>query len=81
MGSDVLASFLSRYFELAFELGIFPQSLKIAKVVPVYKSGNKEQINNYRPTFLLPSLNKVVEKLVKTHMVKFFGKNKIFHDF
>ena len=55
--------------------------LKIAKVIPVYKANNKPQINNYRPISLVPNLSKVLEKLIKTQLVKFFKKNKLFYDY
>ena len=80
MESDVFAPFLSHHFELVFELGIFSRCLKIAKVIPVYKTGNKQQINNYRPISLLTILFKVLEKLIKTRLAKFFEKNEIFSD-
>ena len=80
MGKDVFAPYLFHYFELAFELGIISRCLKIAKVIPVYKTGNKQHRNNYRPISLLPSLSKVFKKLIKTRLEKFFKRNKIFYD-
>lgn len=41
-------------FNLSFSMGIFPQEMKTAKVVPIYKAGNKYMFNNYRPISLLP---------------------------
>ena len=38
--------------------GIFPSKLKLAKVVPVFKKGATDQLTNYRPISLLPSLRK-----------------------
>ena len=37
-----------------------PSSLKLAKVVPIYKSKNKEEFNNYRPVSLLPCISKIL---------------------
>ena len=70
----VLVPYLSHYFELAFELGIFSRCF--AKVIPVFKSGK-----NYRPISLLPSLPKVLENLIKIRTVKFFEKLKYFTTF
>ena len=38
--------------------GIFPESLKVAKVIPFYKKGDKALLGNYRPIFILPSISK-----------------------
>ena len=43
---------------LSFNTGIFPDNMKIAKVVPLYKSGSKHVFNNYRRVSLLPQFSK-----------------------
>ena len=45
---------LTHIFNTSFKTGIFPDKLKIAKVIPVFKSGIKEDCSNYRPISLLP---------------------------
>ena len=65
LGKEVLAPILTAYFTWVFEKGIFPCTFKTAKVVPIFKTGNKNSANNYRPISLLPSLSKVLEKLIK----------------
>ena len=40
--------------------GIYPDKLKIAKVVPIYKKGENTQLCNCRPTFLLPAISKII---------------------
>ena len=77
----VLAPILAVYFGKALELGIFPHFFKTAKVIPIFKSGNKDNISNYRPIALLPNLSKILEKLIKNRFTKFFCKNKILYDF
>ena len=69
------------YSENAFELGLFPKIFKTVKVIPIFKSGNKKHIQNYRPISLLPSLSKVLEKLIKNHLMNFFGKYEIIYDY
>ena len=43
--------------------GIFPDSLKIAKVIPLFKKGDDKILSNYRPISLLSSISKFLKKL------------------
>lgn len=58
--------------------GIFPDQLKIAKVVPVYKKGEKTQIDNYRPVSLLSVISKIFERIIYIRILEYFIQNKIF---
>ena len=55
--------------------GVFPTELKLAHVIPVFKSGEASSKLNYRPISILPSLSKVFEKLLFLQINSFF-KNK-----
>ena len=79
IGNKISAPVLSLFFECVFELGVFPQIFKTAKVIPIHKSGNKHLVRNYRPISLhyLPSLSKVFEKLIKRRLVNFFNKHNM----
>ena len=48
----------------SFVTGIVPEHLKVAKIIPIYKSGNKNVFNNYRPISILPALSKIMEKIM-----------------
>ena len=80
-GNKVLAPILTAYFTWAFEKGIFSCTFKIAKVVPIFKTGNKNSVNNNRLISLLPSLSKVLEKLIKIRFVTFFDKCDILYNY
>ena len=56
IASPIIAFPLSLIFNHSISLGIFPNKVKLAKVIPVYKKGSADQLNNYRPISLLPSL-------------------------
>ena len=71
LGGDGLTPKLSLYFSTALEFGIFPQIFKTGKVIPIFKSGDKQVLQNYRPISLLPNLYKVLEKLIKESLYEF----------
>ena len=64
-------------FNLCIETGKYPQTLKKARVIPVYKSGNKSCVSNYRPISTLMSINKILEKITHTRMIKFIENNNL----
>ena len=57
--------------------GVVPQQMKIAKVVPVFKSGQKDVMDNYRPISLLSSFSKIIEKIVSNRLTSFLDNNNI----
>ena len=65
---------LTHIVNLTLKSGIFPNALKIAKVVPILKSGKRSDINNYRPISILPAFSKVFEKVITSRLVTFFEK-------
>jgi len=60
--------------------GIFPQKLKVAKVIPFFKKGENYLFDNYRPVSLLPSLSKVIEKIMFNQLYEYFNENNLFFD-
>lgn len=60
--------------------GIFPDSLKMSKVVPIFKKGEKCEINNYRPISVLPSLSKIYERVMYNQLVEHLQNNQLFDD-
>ena len=77
IASPIIAFPLSLFFNHSISLGIFPNKLKLAKVIPVYKKGSADQLNNYRPISLLPSLSKIFERLLHKRMLSFFNCNNV----
>ena len=44
--------------------GTFPSILKQARVIPIFKAGDKEDPGNYRPISILPTLSKIIENIL-----------------
>ena len=72
-----IAKPLTHIFNLSFQTGIVPNKMKIAKVIPLFKSGSKHQYTNYRPVSLLSQFSKILEKLFHLRLEKFIDKHKI----
>lgn len=66
----VLAEPLSKIINQCLKNGIFPDSLKIAKVTPIFKSGDKCDPSNYRPISVLPVISKIFEKVLYNRLAK-----------
>ena len=81
--SRALALSLSRSRSLSinqsFLMGVFPDQMKIAKIVPVFKAGNKKILNNYRPISILPAFSKILEKLVSIRLINFLESQNILY--
>jgi len=71
---------LSHIFELSLTTGVFPQKLKKSRTVPVFKAGNPNMCDNYRPIALLSSISKILEKLVSTKLVEHLDSNNLLYE-
>ncbi len=60
--------------------GHVPDSLKLAKIIPIYKAKAKDEFVNYRPISLLPVISKILEKLVHSRLYSFLDSCKVFND-
>jgi Reverse transcriptase (RNA-dependent DNA polymerase) len=76
-----IATPLQHIFFESFRQGIVPSQFKIAKIIPVFKSGAKDCMDNYRPISLLNSLSKIMEKIVYNRLTCFLEENSIISNF
>lgn len=76
---DVLAEPLTVFYNKCIAEGIFPDQLKIAKIIPIHKKGSKTDPKNYRPISLLPVLSKIFEKNIKNRLLVHLNLNKVLH--
>lgn len=63
---DILVPVLARIFRTSLNTGKFPTRWKIARVVPIYKSGSKLDPTNYRPISILCAASKLFETVLHT---------------
>ena len=57
--------------------GIFPEQLKISKVLPLHKANDKMSLTNYRPIALLPSISKIFECVLLEQLTNHFTDNNL----
>lgn len=71
---DILAPPISGLINESFETGEFPDNLKVARVIPLFKSGNKSMKSNYRPISILHTVSKIFERAMYNRLSSFADK-------
>ena len=77
---SIISPTLSKLFNNCMMLGHFPEMLKTGKITPIFKKGNKELIENYRPVSTLPIFGKILEKIIYSRLYSFFTSKGILTD-
>ena len=75
LAAPLITHAMTVMFNKLIALGTFPCEWKISKVTPVYKSGVREVMNNYRPISVISVVAKAVEKLVYNQLYEYFINN------
>ena len=63
-GAEILAKPLSETWNLSITCRAFPNTFKVSKLKPIFKKGKKTDSSNHRPISLLPSISKVLERVI-----------------
>lgn len=79
--ATVISPVLTKIINDCLSSGTYPEALKTARVVPVYKGGNMAQVSNYRPISVLPMLNTVFERVIYNRLTEFLTKHKILYEY
>ena len=78
---DSFCHILTYLFNSCMLSGTFPDELKIARVIPFFKSGNGNLMSNYRPISILPTLSKIFEKLINVRVYRFLDDNRVLYSY
>jgi retron-type reverse transcriptase len=73
----ILSKPLADIFNRSIETGIYPNKLKIAKIIPIYKTEDEIEPNNYRPISLLSVFNNIFEKTMYKSLDKYLNMKNI----
>ena len=60
--------------------GIFPDDMKIAKIKPLHKSGEKNIVSNYRPISVLPLFSKILERIMYNRVYTHVSSHNLLYD-
>ena len=69
--------FFHLFVQFSFTNGIFPENRTIAKIIPIFKKGDRQSPTNYRPISILTGFSKIFEKFIHTRLTKFWTKHNV----
>ena len=74
---DIISPILCNIVNLSLETGYFPKFCKTARVVPLFKSGDNNNVQNYRGISILPIFSKIIEKVVHHQLYGYMQSNNL----
>ena len=79
LSAPVITDTLTYIYNRCLDNKCFPNNLKQAKIIPIYKAGDKSEPSNYRPISILPVLSKPLEKHIYKHVMSHISKYDLLH--
>jgi len=81
LAKPYISSPLSSIYNLSFTSGVFPEALKLSRVIPLYKNESVNLISNCRPISLLSLFSKMLEKLMYKRLLSYFNKQDFLYKY
>ena len=78
--SHIISPTLEHLYNNCMRNGVFPNELKVGNISPIYKNGNEEHLENYRPVSTLPIFSKIFEKIIYSRLYNFLISKNILHE-
>ena len=78
--STIIAPYLTYLINKSMNQGVFPDKLKKAKAIPLFKEGSKTDVNNYRPISLLTIWSKIFERVIYNRMYHFMERFSLLYN-
>lgn len=75
--ADLIASSLCSIFNHSIESGVFPEEWRCSKVIPLFKQGERSDLNNYRPISIILIVAKVFERIIYDQLYDYLAKNDL----
>ena len=80
IASPAISDSLRHIFNQAITLSSFPDEWKMARVIPLYKNGQRNVAGNYRPISVLPAISKIMEKILYNQLYSYLSKFGLLSD-
>ena len=80
IASPAISDSLTHIFNQAITLSSFPDEWKMARVIPLYKNGQRNVAGNYRPISVLPAISKIMEKILYNQLYSYLSKFRLLSD-
>ena len=77
LSKDVIANSLSDLFNACIDTSVFRSDFKMARVSPIFKSDDREDLNNYRLISVLPTVARVFARLVYEQLYNYCAENSL----
>ena len=75
--AETLRDPLQHLFSRSLSSGVIPSDWKRGVITPIFKGGNRSEVSNYRPVTLLPTISKVLERIIAEQLVRFLEENNL----
>ena len=77
---DAIIEPIRHIFDISLTKGVFPDKLKITRITPIFKSGEREFVSNYRPISVLSCFSKVLERIMYNRLYSFIVENNVLYN-
>ncbi|CAB4032180.1 Hypothetical predicted protein [Paramuricea clavata] len=81
IAADILSPSLTRIFNRSLSMGIYPTDWKMAKVLPIFKNGEKCDLSNYRPISIISAVAKVFGRTVYDQFYSYLTSNNLLSNY
>ena len=78
--ADGLAKPLTKLVNLSLQTGVFPTDWKVSKITPINKSNAIDSIKKYHPISVIPSISKVIERVIHSQLSEYLESNNLLND-
>ena len=77
IASTAITPYLDSFIEYSFINGVFSDNCTIARFVPLFKNGKRDEPTNYRAISILSCFSKIKKKIICRHLISFLNTHNL----